>query len=68
MFQCRYRLALVLALVPAAAFGQRASTGTVAGRIVDSSGAVLPGVTVTLKSAEALGTFTAVSDQMATTA
>ena len=31
-------------------------------RIVDSSGAVLPGVTVSLKSPEALGDFTAVTD------
>src|SRR5207248_5326457 len=32
------------------------------GKIVDSSGAVLPGVTVTLTSPEALGTFTGVTD------
>src|SRR5437588_6235244 len=55
-------IALVLALAPAAAFGQRATTGTVTGKIADSSGAVLPGVTVLLKSPEALGEVTAVSD------
>src|SRR5262249_19251943 len=58
----RIALALVLALPPAAAFGQRATTGTVTGRIVDSSSAVMPGVTVSLKSPDALGTFSAVTD------
>ena len=63
MFHGRCCLALVLlALVPAAALAQRTTTGTVTGRVVDSSGAVLPGVTVTLKSPEALGGFVAVSD------
>src|SRR5262249_28642304 len=38
------------------------ATGTVAGKISDSSGAVLPGVTVTLTSPEALGQFTGVTD------
>src|SRR5262245_23611969 len=66
MSQRSLRLALVLALVPAMAFAQRATTGAVAGKVVDSSGAVLPGVTVTLKSAEALGTFTAVTDSAGT--
>jgi hypothetical protein len=40
---------------------QRATTGTVTGKIVDSSGAVLPGVTVSLQSGEVLGQFSAVS-------
>jgi hypothetical protein len=56
------RLAALFALLPAIAVAQRTTTGTVAGKVVDSSGAVLPGVTVTLKSAEALGAFTAVTD------
>jgi len=47
---------------PAVAVAQRTTTGTVAGRIVDSSGAVLPGATVQLTSTEVLGQFTAVSD------
>src|SRR5215467_4495183 len=56
--------ALVAALVavPSSAFAQRTTTGTVIGKIVDSSGAVLPGVTVTLTSPEALGQFTGVTD------
>src|SRR5919199_4797169 len=58
----RFLLGLVLCLLPAAAFAQRTTTGTVIGKITDSSGAVLPGVTVTLTSPEALGTFTGVTD------
>jgi len=56
---------LVFAVVtgaPAVVVAQRTTTGTVAGKIVDSSGAVLPGATVQLTSAEVLGQFTAVSD------
>lgn len=49
-------------LLPALAFAQASGSGTVTGHITDSSGAVLPGVTVTLKSPEALGTLTAVSE------
>ncbi len=52
----------VLLLVPAPATAQRATTGTVTGRVVDSSGGILPGVTVSLQSPEALGVFTATSD------
>ncbi|MBI1875952.1 MAG: TonB-dependent receptor [Acidobacteria bacterium] len=51
-----------LLLIPALALAQRTTTGTVAGRIVDSNGGVLPGVTVTLKSPEALGEFTGVTN------
>src|SRR5476649_1475143 len=58
----RFLIVLALLFTPAAASAQRATTGTVTGKIVDSSGLVLPGVTVTLTSAEALGQFTAVSD------
>lgn len=53
---------LSLALAPALALAQATGTGTVTGRVTDSSGAVLPGVTVTLKSPQALGSFTAISD------
>lgn len=52
--------ALLLSAVPAEA--QRTTTGTVAGRVVDANGGVLPGVTVTVKSPEALGAFSAVTD------
>jgi hypothetical protein len=55
-------LATVWLALPALAFGQATGTGTVTGRIGDTSGAVLPGVTVTLKSPEALGQYTAVTD------
>jgi len=47
---------------PAAAFAQRTTTGTIVGKIVDSSGAVLPGVAVSLKSPEALGDFSGITD------
>src|SRR5437899_10797357 len=52
----------VLAWFPPAAAAQRTTTGTIVGKITDSSGSVMPGVTVSLKSPEALGDFTAVSD------
>jgi hypothetical protein len=58
----RFLLALALVFTPAAASAQRATTGTVTGKVVDTSGAVLPGATVSLQSPEALGQFTAVSD------
>ena len=58
----RFLIVLALLFTPAAASAQRATTGTVTGKIVDSSGAVLPGATVTLSSPEAMGQFTAVSD------
>jgi len=58
----RFLIVLTLVILPAAAFAQRATTGIVAGKVVDSSGAVLPGVTVTLTSPEALGQFSAVTD------
>jgi hypothetical protein len=58
--RCAFLLAF--ALMPTLAFGQRTTTGTVTGKIVDSSGAVLPGVTLTLTSPEALGQFSAVTD------
>ena len=58
------RIALIAGflLVPGLALAQRTTTGTVTGHIVDSNGGVLPGVTVTLKSPEALGAFTAITD------
>ncbi len=59
----RFLIVLALLFTPAAASAQRATTGTVTGKIVDTSGAVLPGATVTLSSPEAMGQFTAVSDE-----
>ena len=57
-------LAIVSAVLlsPAFVLAQATGTGTVTGRIVDSSGGVLPGVTVTLKSPQALGQFSTMSD------
>jgi hypothetical protein len=62
IFRARLALLLGLAFVPGPAFAQRSTTGTVTGKVVDSSGAVLPGVTISLKSPEALGQFTGVTD------
>ena len=58
----RSLIVLALLFTPAAASAQRATTGTVTGKVVDSSGAVIPGVTITLQSPEALGVFSTVSD------
>ena len=55
-------LVCAVLLWPMFAFAQATGTGTVTGRVVDSSGAVLPGVTVTMKSPQALGQFTGVTD------
>jgi hypothetical protein len=52
----------VLLLSPVFVFAQASGTGTVTGRVADSSGGVLPGVTVTMRSPQALGQFTAVTD------
>src|SRR2546426_10443792 len=59
--RARLAFALALLLIPAAVLAQRATTGTVTGKVVDSSGAVLPGVTIALQSAEVLGQFSAVT-------
>ena len=58
----RFLIVVVLLLTPAAASAQRATTGTVSGKVVDSSGAVLPGATITLHSPATLGQFSTVSD------
>src|SRR4051812_1196741 len=58
----RSALVLAFALLPALASGQRTTTGTIAGKAIDSSGAVLPGVTISVTSPEALGQFSAVTD------
>ncbi|HJZ74638.1 MAG TPA: TonB-dependent receptor, partial [Vicinamibacterales bacterium] len=55
-------LAAALVGMPSGAFAQRTTTGTVIGKIVDSSGAVLPGVSVQLTSPDALGQFSGVTD------
>ena len=54
---------LLAAAPPALAQGGGASTtGTINGKVVDSSGAVLPGVTVTASSASLMGVQTSVTD------
>src|SRR5258705_4493670 len=58
----RFLIAVALLFTPAVASAKRATTGTVTGKVVDSSGVVLPGATITLQSPEALGQFSAVSD------
>jgi hypothetical protein len=58
----RFLIVLVSLLAPSVTSAQRATTGTVTGKIADSSGAVLPGVTVSLTSPEAMGQFSAVTD------
>src|SRR5215813_2923036 len=55
-------VALALHATAWVANAQRVTTGTVTGKIADVSGGVLPGVTVTLRSPEVLGVFTAVTD------
>jgi hypothetical protein len=49
-------------LVPSIGLAQRTTTGVIAGTVVDGNGGVLPGVNVAIKSDEALGLFTAVTD------
>jgi Carboxypeptidase regulatory-like domain len=56
----------ILASVPAPASAQgggASSTGTIQGRVGDSSGAVLPGVTVTAASPSMIGTQTQVTNE-----
>src|SRR3982750_3539935 len=55
--------ACLLATAPAFAQGGGASTtGSIAGKVSDTSGGVLPGVTVTAKSPSLMGVQTTVSD------
>src|SRR3979409_2140851 len=55
-------MVLGLVLLPTLVLAQASGNGTVTGRVVDSSGGVLPGVTVTMKSPQVLGQFTGVTD------
>src|SRR5690349_10310279 len=61
MRMLRVVAAAILIGFPSTTFAQATGTGTVIGRIADSSGAVLPGVTVSLRSSEALGQFSGVT-------
>jgi hypothetical protein len=55
-------LVVCVLLLPGVAWAQRTTTGTVAGRILDADGAVLPGVAITVKSPEVLGEYATVTD------
>ena len=58
--------AAVGVLLPAGAFAQgggASTTGTIQGRVTDSSGAVLPGVTVTATSPSMIGAQTQVTNE-----
>src|SRR5215204_5133609 len=54
---------LVLPCTSAAQGGGASSTGTIQGRVADSSGAVLPGVSVTATSASMIGAQTQVTNE-----
>ncbi len=58
-------LACVSLMLPAAAVGQTvgATTGAINGKVVDASGAVLPGVTVTISAAQMQGIQTALTNE-----
>jgi hypothetical protein len=56
-------LAAFVPIVAAAQGGGASSTGTIQGRVTDSSGAVLPGVSVTAASPSMIGTQTQVSNE-----
>src|SRR5262245_44069393 len=56
----------ILAGTSAAPALAQSTTGTITGRAVDTSGAVLPGVTVSITSPQMVGTRDAVTDQLGT--
>jgi hypothetical protein len=69
MVWCRVRVPVLLTLIAilviagaAAAQTTSATTGAINGRVTDSTGAVMPGVTVTVSSPSMMGTRTAVTD------
>jgi Carboxypeptidase regulatory-like domain len=64
MFEARklYGFLFILLLLTTAAFGQE-FTGNINGRVSDASGAVIPGVTITLNSSAIQGTRQAISGE-----
>ena len=54
---------LALVFVWTASAGAQTLTGTIAGKVTDESGGVLPGVTVTLSGPAVMGTQTAISNE-----
>src|SRR4051812_38953375 len=59
-------LGVLLPTMAAAQGGGASSTGTIQGRVADSSGAILPGVTVTATSPSMMGTQTQVTNENGT--
>jgi Carboxypeptidase regulatory-like domain len=55
-------LAIALLLIPSFGFAQTSTTGAITGTVTDTSGAVLPGVTVTVTSPQLQGSRTATTD------
>ncbi|MBV9493520.1 MAG: TonB-dependent receptor [Acidobacteria bacterium] len=63
-FRFKAALALLCLLIPVIGVAQTSpTTGALIGRVTDTSGAVLPGVTVTITSPQLQGTRTSVSDE-----
>jgi outer membrane receptor protein involved in Fe transport len=55
-------LALTMALFTSSAFGQTSTTGSIEGEVVDATGAVVPGVTITVTSPNLISPQTAISN------
>src|ERR1700731_4211495 len=55
-------LVLLMLCLATSVFAQAATTGVITGRVLDSSGAVLPGVTISLKGSEGAAQFSGVTD------
>jgi iron complex outermembrane recepter protein len=53
---------LLMLCLATSVFAQEATTGAITGRVLDSSGAVLPGVTISLKGSEGAAQFSGVTD------
>jgi hypothetical protein len=56
---------LLMLCLATSGFAQEATTGVITGRVLDSSGAVLPGVTISLKGSEGAARFSGVTDGQA---
>ncbi|MGH9347813.1 MAG: carboxypeptidase regulatory-like domain-containing protein, partial [Vicinamibacterales bacterium] len=63
VFVCLLALGLLVPTTLAAQGGGASSTATIVGRVADTSGAVLPGVTVTVASPSLMGVQTAVTNE-----
>jgi len=63
MRRCLMLALTVLALLVAPSVGAQTTTGVIRGVVTDESGAVLPGVTVTLKGPATAGTPTTTTNE-----